>query len=215
VTRPGPQPPRDPFEVLGVDPTAGEEELRAARRRLAKDLHPDRAGGDATRMRELNLAFDAALAAVQAAPWAPAGTAPPRPAPTSRRPASPPPRPPSPPGRRPSGTRPDGARRSGSHHAHDVASFTIEALPAEAFEALLVASSWLGELIDDDPPYRLDVDLGEPFDCWCRLDLVPDAGASTVGVTLASRDGRPVPDLDSVRDTWVATLNTLGRPEPA
>ena len=56
--------------------------------------------------------------------------------------------------------------------------------------------------------------LGEPFDCWCRLDLVPDAGASTVGLTLASIDGRPVPDLDAVRDAWVAELNQLGRPDP-
>lgn len=203
MTRPGPDARRDPFDVLGVEPTVGEDELRAARRRLAKDLHPDRAGGDASRMRELNLAFDAALAAVHAAPLAPArrprdAAAPSTPAPTPR-PAA--------------GSRPEGARRSSAYHAHDVASFTIEALPAEAFEALLVASSWMGEAIDDDPPYRLDVDLSEPLDCWCRLDLLPDAGSTTVGVTLASRDGRPVPDLDAVRDTWVSTLNTLGRPD--
>nr|MBA3606308.1 hypothetical protein [Acidimicrobiia bacterium] len=97
--------------------------------------------------------------------------------------------------------------------AHDVASFTIEALPAEAFESVLVAASWLGDVVVDDPPYLLEIDLGEPFDCWCRLDLVPDAGASTVSVMLASRDGRPVPDLDAVRDAWVSTLNQLGRPE--
>lgn len=184
--------PSDPFALLGVSPAAGEDELRAARRRLAKDLHPDRAGGDADRMRELNVAFEAALAVVQAT--GPIGVV-----------VTPEPPPPE-----------DAApRRRGVHHAHDVASFTIEALPAEAFEALLVAATWLGETLDDDPPYRLDVDLSEPFDCWCRLELVPDAGASTVSLTLASRDGRqPVPDLDRVRDTWVMTLNTLGRPTP-
>ncbi len=37
----------------------------------------------------------------------------------------------------------------------DVPSFTIEALPAEAFEALLVATAELGEVEDDDPPYEL------------------------------------------------------------
>jgi hypothetical protein len=93
--------------------------------------------------------------------------------------------------------------------AHDVASFTIEALPVEAFEALLIVSGWLGEVVVDEPPYQLDVVLGEPFECWCRLDLVPDAGASTVALTLASIDGRPVPDLDAVRDAWVASLNAL------
>jgi len=63
----------------------------------------------------------------------------------------------------------------------------------------------------DEPPYLLDVHLYEPGECWCRLDLVPDAGASTVSITVASADGGPVPDIDEVRDTWVAHLNQLGR----
>jgi hypothetical protein len=175
------------FRVLGIEPTAGEDEIRAARRRLAKDLHPDRAGGDAERMQQLNVAFETALAVVHAPP-----AAAPDPAPVAD---------PAP-------------RRSGAMQAHDVASFTIEALPAEAFEAVLIAATWIGEPMDDDPPYRLDVDLAEPFDCWCRVELVPDAGSSTVSLTLASRDGRPVPDIDRVRDTWVMALNTLGRPDP-
>ena len=104
-------------------------------------------------------------------------------------------------------------RRAPGRFAHDVASFTIEALPAEAFEALLVVATWLGEVLVDEPPYQLDVDLGDPFDCWCRLDLVPDAGASTVAVTLIAHEGRPLPDIDAVRDAWVATLNQLGRPD--
>ena len=118
-----------------------------------------------------------------------------------------------PPGQRVPRPAPRSADRTGGGVAHDVASFTIEALPAEAFEALLIVGTWLGEVIVDEPPYQLDVALGEPFECWCRLDLVPDAGASTVALTLASLDGRPVPDLDAVRDAWVANLNTLGRPD--
>ncbi len=178
--------------MLGVGSDASAEELRAARRRLAMELHPDHAGATAAAteaMQRLNLAFEAAVARLG----------------TAADVAAAPPVPPAPPDVRPPVPRP------GGRLAHDVASFTIEALPVEAFEAVLVVAGWLGDVIDDDPPYRLDVLLGEPYDCWCRLDLVPDAGASTVALTLGSVDGRPVPDLDTVRDTWVAELNTLGR----
>ena len=186
--------------MLGVDPGASADELRAARRRLAMELHPDRAGGTVAAteaMQQLNLAFEAALARLHRP--ADQESAAPRPAADAAATPSQDARGPVP--------------RPGGRIAYDVASFTIEALPAEAFEALFIVAGWLGEVIDDDPPYRLDVWLGEPFDCWCRLDLVPDAGASTVALTLGSIDARPVPDLDVVRDTWVAELNTLGRPE--
>lgn len=189
----------DPYAVLGVGPDVSEAELRVARRRLAMALHPDHAGGTTDQMQRLNLAFDAVLADI-ASPIDGAGgsggtAGAPHPA-----------------------TRPDAPAtagpvpRPGGRVAHDVASFTIESLPVEAFEALSLVASWLGEVVNDEEPYQLDVVLGEPFECWCRLDLVPDAGASTVAVTLASLDGRPVPDLDAVRDAWVAELNTLGRP---
>lgn len=92
----------------------------------------------------------------------------------------------------------------------DVPSFVIDALPAEAFEALLVVTSWIGEVLVDDPPYVLEVHLREPAECWCRLDLVPDAGASTVSLTVAAIDGSPAPLLDDVRDVWVQQLNLPG-----
>lgn len=93
---------------------------------------------------------------------------------------------------------------------HDAPSFTIDVLPVEAFEALLVVTSWIGEVLVDDPPYVLEVFLHEPSPCWCRLDLVPDAGASTVSLTVAGVDSDDVPDIDAVRDVWVANLNALG-----
>lgn len=160
-------------------------------------------------MRELNAAVAVVLAALTEQPARPAA---------GRSPAS-----------SPDASR-AGASAAWSDHAHhddrrtydndgrtyDEASFVIEALPAEAFEALLVVTTWLGEAVADDPPYRLDVVLHPPVACWCRLDVVPDAGASTVALTLSSLDDRAreraagLPDIDLVRDLWVAALNELG-----
>ena len=111
---------------------------------------------------------------------------------------------PSPPPGRPA---PGGWQWTGT--ASDVPSFTVEALPVETFEALLVAAPCLGEVLDDDPPYRLDVYVGAPYDCWCRLEVVPDAGSSTVSLTIGSIDGRPVPPVETIRDLWIVELNAL------
>lgn len=50
----------DPFAVLGVTPGAGERELAAAYRGLAKQWHPDHGGGERAerRMAEINAAYD-------------------------------------------------------------------------------------------------------------------------------------------------------------
>ena len=177
----------DPYAVLGLSPDATLDEVRSARRRLAAQFHPDH-GGDATRMGEINVAFDAVVShLLHPAP----ASSPPVPDPPAT-----PPAPPAPP-RRYQGVQ------------HDAPSFTIDHLPVEAFEALLVVTSWMGEVLVDDPPYVLEVLLTDPGPCWCRLDLVPDAGASTVTLTVASIDGTPAPDVELVRDTWVANLNRL------
>jgi hypothetical protein len=55
----------------------------------------------------------------------------------------------------------------------------------------------------------LESHLFDPFECWCRLDIVPDAGASTVSIAVGTYDDRSLPDLDAVRDAWVANLNRL------
>jgi hypothetical protein len=199
----GIDPAADPFAVLGLPPTATLDQVREARRRLAFELHPDH-GGDVVAMQNLNVAFSACVVAIRnrrtTTPGAPA--TPPATAPPVR------------PGRRPAPRR--------RHVEQDMPSFTIDALPAEAFEALLVVASWIGEVLDDDPPYLLECHLHEPVPCWCRLDLVPDAGGSTVSLTVAS--GEQVSDSDGpeprtvsaeeVRDLWVEQLNRLGRPLP-
>lgn len=61
---------RSPHEVLGVRPDASLAEIKAARRRLAKSLHPDRNGEDGLAMREVNAAYSELLtrSPVQAVP---------------------------------------------------------------------------------------------------------------------------------------------------
>lgn len=47
----------NPYQVLGVEPSADDETIKKAYRRKAKALHPD-AGGDADRFAEATLAYD-------------------------------------------------------------------------------------------------------------------------------------------------------------
>jgi hypothetical protein len=172
----------DPLSVLGLSPGATADQIDAARRELAKRAHPD-VGGSVDAMQRINAAADEALRRLTTAVPAADGPAEPTPHPAA-------------------GPRQRFGRR-------DHPSFTIEALPAEAFEALLLVAGWLGDLIDDDPPYALEVALATPFAGWCRLDLVPDAGASTVSLIVAGEPGLPPPDLDGVRDAWIGGLNQL------
>ena len=180
----------DPFAELGLTSDATESEIREARRRLAKRHHPD-AGGDDRRMRNVNAAAAEALRARAVS------------------------------GAQRSGQRSD--LQNGPHAeegradeawgvhpvASDVPSFTVEALPVETFEALLIVAADIAEVLDDDPPYRLDTVLGSPLECWCRLEVVPDAGASTVSLFIGRLDDRPAPPSDVVRDLWIAALNEL------
>lgn len=175
----------DPFAPFGLTSAASLAELRAARRRLAKELHPDH-GGDETRMQELNQAFDLAVKAkLRPAPPPEAAPPPPTPKRTARRWVD-----------------------------HDHPSFSIEALPAEAFEALLVATTWLGDVLVDDPPYVLEVHLRDPAPCWARLELYPEAGASMVNLTVVGVGDAMPPAAEEVRDAYVAALNQLGTWDP-
>ena len=190
----------DPYEVLGVDPAADVEVLTEARRQLAKQLHPD-LGGDAAAMQLVNQAFDEAVRRLDLPPEQRSVTEVevPQPAPepeSSRRrvwrprwtePVAPPPR----------------------TVQFDWPSFTFAVLPAEAFEVLLLAGGTLGQVLVDDPPYLLEVLFNDPVPCWCRLDMVPDAGGTTVNITVAGIDGEPAPDPEFIRDLWIAAVDEL------
>ena len=49
---------RDYYEVLGVSKTASEDEVKKAFRKLAVKHHPDKEGGDETKFKEINEAYE-------------------------------------------------------------------------------------------------------------------------------------------------------------
>ena len=70
----------DPYRVLGIPPTAKDEEIAAAYRRLARKYHPDLNGGSAeaeAKMKELNAAHEAIRAHREGRGQANAGQNPP------------------------------------------------------------------------------------------------------------------------------------------
>ncbi|MEJ7719130.1 MAG: J domain-containing protein [Ilumatobacteraceae bacterium] len=134
--------PASPFELLGLPESADRSAVLAARRRLAKSVHPDH-GGDASRMQRVNDATTAALDAIErrAMPSLPGREE--RPSPT-----------PAPAGRPSVAPRPAGGRV-----VDDIPSFVVEALPAVAFDVLETVAPLLGTIADSEPPYLLDVEL--------------------------------------------------------
>lgn len=182
----------DPWELLGLDRSATEADVGETRRRLARESHPD-LGGDVAAMQAINAAADQVLASLRT------GTAP-----TTRLRTA------SPPQRRPS--RQQGERRGQQWRdltAIDHPSFTIEALPVDAFEALVLVASELGTMVDDDQPYRLEFRLDDDLHAWCEVTLVPDAGSTTASVAVTAEPGHPRPTVDHIRDLLVEGLNRL------
>lgn len=169
---------RDEAEaVLGLVGPYDDKKLRDHWRRAAREHHPDR-GGSNDLMARINDAYSV-LTTIDETVFSPV---------------------PSEPNRR-SSPKEDVVVRSVDRPA-----FVIDALPVVAFETLLLAARVLGDVIDDDPPYVLETLIEHSgTTTWCRLDLVPDAGSSTVSITT---DGRV--SADQLCHLWVTTVNELG-----
>lgn len=183
----------DPWLVLGLAPGSPPDAINEARRGLAKRAHPD-VGGSVAAMQRINDAADEALRLSDAGAESSTQAAPVD-------------------GRSTTGRHPRPPQRV-EHARYDHPSFTVEALPADTYEGLSIVATWLGEVLLDEPPYEMEVVLHEPLGGWCRLDVVPDAGASTVSLTVGALPGARTPDLDAVRDAWIDGLNRLDWSDP-
>jgi len=206
----------DPFAVLGLPRTATAAEVLAARRRLAKQLHPDALGhgeeGDRRaaerRLAEVNRAVELALAAIAMADVeaeAGAGAASvdnpvDNPVADAR-------------GDQPPPVVVSGARSSSSSLSAGGVSFAIDALPVEAFELVWLALSAIGDPKVVDEPYLLEGLVDDPSLCLCRIELVPEAGGSLVTVEVApmARSPHPPPSPADVAGRLMAEIEVLGR----
>jgi hypothetical protein len=201
----------DPCAVLGIAPDASPDEARAARRRLAKVCHPDLHASEPPAARAEAAAqmtlLNEALAVFEIER---------RRGPVVRAAA-----PPSPPSPEPAESGPGPAHRcsAAATGPADPDSFSVDCLPAEAFEALFVVAYGLGDILVTDEPYLLELYLNEPGPCFCRLSLVPEAGASLVTIEVSpateSNSGEvpgcvSTPEPAAVIAVLVAELNALG-----
>ena len=108
-------------------------------------------------------------------------------------------------------------RSSWSRRERDVSSFTVDVLPAECFEALVIVAGMSGAISVEEPPYHLefslhDSDVQGGRQGWCQCDLVPEAGATTVSLLVGTSDNEPSISVEEVRDYLVASLNSIEWP---
>ncbi|MDP4928776.1 MAG: J domain-containing protein [Ilumatobacteraceae bacterium] len=99
----------------------------------------------------------------------------------------------------------------------DVSSFTVDALPTECFEALLIVAGISGAISHDEPPYQLefslhDAEVAGALNGWCRCYLVPEAGATTVSLLVGTAESSDGISVEEVRDYLVANLNAIEWP---
>lgn len=96
----------------------------------------------------------------------------------------------------------------------DVSSFTVDVLPVDCYLGLVLAASHCGPVIVEEPPYMIefslhDTHLPHSLQAWCRCEMVPEAGSTTVHLSVGSEKLHEYPDNETVRDFLVTTLNQL------
>ncbi len=99
----------------------------------------------------------------------------------------------------------------------DVSSFTVDVLPAECFEALLLVAGISGAISYEEPPYQLEFSLHDSgvigaLHGWCRCDLVPESGATTVSLLVGIEESSQGISVEEVRDYLVSSLNAIEWP---
>lgn len=176
------------FALLDISPGSSHDEIRKAWRTQSLHLHPD-VGGSTESMVALNAAVEIALT------WSPEDAEKEKQNSTS----------PS------ASTATYQARR-------DVSSFTVNVLPVDCWQALEVVAAMCGPTIQDEPPYLLefmlhDTSLLYSHDAWCRCECVPEAGGTTVHLTVGSSHHSHIPDIGAVRDFIIEQLNTIDWPD--
>ena len=161
----------NPWEVLGLDQErATVEGVRDAKRRLSKLHHPDVVAGGgggagavaeaSARLAAVNRAVELALADLATRGPSAAAAHVPMPAPSAA----------------------DAAVWAAGEDEAD-ATFSIDRLPVEAFELVLLAFSAIGDPKVVDEPYLLEGQVDDPFLGAARVRLAPEAGGSLVTVT--------------------------------
>lgn len=78
--------------------------------------------------------------------------------------------------------------------------FGFDVLPVEAFHAVVVAVTAVGagEVLDADEPYALDGYVTEPWPCFVRVELVPEAGGTIATLAVSAAEGVAPPPAAAV-----------------
>lgn len=191
-------PDGDCFRLLGISSDSTAEQVRRAWRQQARRHHPD-VGGDTTSMARLNAALAEALRLV-----AHQSTK------VASRPAGAPSGAGTAPGRPSSAASASAPRRVW----RDVPSFTIDCLPVDSFEMLTIVAATLGSVIEEEIPYWIEFSLESSEALpgaanWCRCEIFPEAGASSVHLSVGAAAAVGDAAVVALRDEIVRVLNEL------